>query len=81
MLAAKLGVPVVPVRLHGMDSVLHRRWRMARPGRVQVSFGPPLRLSGDDYQALAREVEQAVRALPPGDSATADATDLRRSTA
>jgi hypothetical protein len=36
---------------------------MARPGRVRVAFGAPLRLSGDDYEALALQVEQAVKAL------------------
>jgi hypothetical protein len=36
---------------------------MARPGRVRVAFGAPMRLKGDDYAALARRVEDAVRAL------------------
>jgi hypothetical protein len=36
---------------------------MASPGRVRVAFGPPLTLRGDDYEALARQVEGAVRAL------------------
>jgi hypothetical protein len=36
---------------------------MARPGRVRVAFGAPLRLAGDDYQALAARVESAVSAL------------------
>jgi long-chain acyl-CoA synthetase len=68
MIASRLQVPVVPVRLEGVDRVLHTTWRMARPGRCSVTFGPPLRLSGDDYAALAREVEEAVRRLhaPPG---------------
>ena len=35
---------------------------MARPGRVRVAFGAPLRLRGDDYEALAKQVEDAVRA-------------------
>jgi hypothetical protein len=30
---------------------------------VRVAFGEPLRLTGDDYEALAKRVEQAVRAL------------------
>jgi len=63
MIASRLGVPVVPVRLVGVDSVLHPTWRMARPGRVRVKFGRPLRLTGEDYEALARQVEDAVRAL------------------
>jgi hypothetical protein len=56
-------VPVVPVRIDGVDKVLHTSWRMARPGRVRVAFGAPLRLTGNDYGALAREVENAVRNL------------------
>ena len=36
MIASRLGVPVVPVRIVGLDKVLHPTWRMARPGRVRV---------------------------------------------
>jgi len=64
MIASRLDVPVVPIRLEGVDRVLHRTWHMARPGQVRVTFGPPLRLTGSDYEALARQVENAVRALP-----------------
>jgi hypothetical protein len=53
----------VPVRLEGLDRVLHHTWSMAKPGRVRVSFGAPLTLSGDDYEALAQQVESAVRTL------------------
>jgi long-chain acyl-CoA synthetase len=63
MIASRLRVPVVPVRIEGLDKVLPPSWRMARPGRVRVAFGAPLTLSGDDYEALARQVEEAVRAL------------------
>ena len=63
MIAARLGVPVVPVRLEGLEKVLHPSWRMARPGRVRVAFGTPLRLTGDDYEALAKQVENAVKRL------------------
>ncbi len=63
MIASRLGVPVVPVRLDGLERVLHHTWRMARPGRVRVAFGAPLTLTGDDYEALARQVEDAVRQL------------------
>ena len=61
MIASRLGVPVVPVRIDGLEHVLHVGWRMARPGRVRVAFGAPLRLIGDDYEALAKQVEDAVR--------------------
>ena len=63
MIASKLGIPVVPIRIVGMDKVLAEGWRMARPGRVDITFGPALRLAGDDYLALARQVEDAVRKL------------------
>jgi long-chain acyl-CoA synthetase len=63
MIASRLGVPVVPVRIVGLDKVLHPSWRMARPGRVRVAFGKPVHLSGDDYEELAKRVETAVRNL------------------
>ena len=63
MIASKLGAPVVPVRLDGLQHVLGVGRHMARPGRVRVAFGAPLRLVGDDYEALAKTVESAVRAL------------------
>ena len=63
MVAARLRVPIVPVRLKGLDHILHQSWRMARPGRAHVAFGPPLKLEGDDYRSLAQQVEAAVRTL------------------
>jgi len=63
MMASRLGVPVIPVRLEGVDRVLHQKMKMAKPGRVRVTFGAPMSLSGDDYSHLASEVEQVVRKL------------------
>ncbi len=63
MIASRLNVPVVPVRIDGLQHVLRVGWTMARPGRVRVTFGAPLRLVGDDYEELAKKVELAVRAL------------------
>ncbi len=63
MIASRLSVPVVPVRIVDMNKVLHPTWKMARPGPVRIAFGPPLSLSGDNYEALAKEVEEAVRRL------------------
>lgn len=65
MMASRLGLPVVPVRLEGVERVLHQGWRWPRRGAVRVSFGQPLMLEGDDYASLARRVEDAVVALPP----------------
>jgi long-chain acyl-CoA synthetase len=63
MMASKLDVPVVPVRLQNVDRVLHHTWKMAKPGRVTVSFGAPMRLSGENYEDLARQVEDAIRKM------------------
>jgi long-chain acyl-CoA synthetase len=63
MLASRLGIPVVPVKLEGLERVLHKSARMATPGRAKVKIGVPLRLEGSDYAALAKRVEEAVRAL------------------
>jgi long-chain acyl-CoA synthetase len=63
MIGSRLEVPIVPVRLSGLDRVLHHSARMATPGPARVAFGPPLRLAGDDYVGLAKQVEDGVRAL------------------
>jgi long-chain acyl-CoA synthetase len=63
MIGSRLELPVVPVRVEGVHEILHVRDKMARPGRVRVSFGAPMRLKGDDYAALAKQVEAAVRDL------------------
>lgn len=63
MVASRLDVPVVPVRLEGLDRVLHQTWKLPRSGPVRVAFGAPLRLKGEDYSALAKRVEEAVRGL------------------
>ena len=54
---------VVPVRIDGLDKVLHPSWKMVRPGPVRVAFGAPMHLQGEDYEALAKQVEEAVRRL------------------
>jgi long-chain acyl-CoA synthetase len=63
MIASRLDAPVIPVRLDGVDRVLHPSWFMVRPGQVRVAFGAPLRLRGEDYAALAQEVEKKVKSL------------------
>ena len=63
MIASRLQIPIVPVRIEGLDRILHVSWRMAKPGKARVTFGRPLTLEGDDYQALAQQVQEAVRSL------------------
>ena len=61
MLASRLHLPVVPVRLEGLERVLHKSAKFPTPGRARVKFGPALALEGDDYAALAKRIEEAVR--------------------
>jgi long-chain acyl-CoA synthetase len=63
MIASRLGVPVVPVRIDHVDRLLPVGAHFVRPGRVRVAFGAPLRLRGDDYAALAEQVEERVKSL------------------
>jgi long-chain acyl-CoA synthetase len=63
MMASKLGVPVVPIRIDGLEKVLHPKMKWPKKGPVRVAFGAPMRLSGDDYQALADQVHRAVKNL------------------
>ena len=55
MIGARLGVPVVPVRIEGLDKVLHPKYEMADAGPVRVAFGAPMRLTGDDYAGFGQE--------------------------
>jgi long-chain acyl-CoA synthetase len=63
MLASRARIPVVPVRLEGLEKVFHRdaHWPSHAPSKV--AFGAPLVLEGGDYAAEAKRVEDAVRRL------------------
>jgi long-chain acyl-CoA synthetase len=63
MIASRIGVPVVPVRLEGLDKVLPRHAKFPSVARAECRFGAPIVLTGNDYAALAAQVEAAVRAL------------------
>ena len=63
MIAARLNVPVVPIRLEGLDRILQPSWRWPKRGRARVAFGAPISLEGNDYAALSERIEAAVRAL------------------
>jgi long-chain acyl-CoA synthetase len=63
MIAARLDVPVVPVRIVGLDKVLHHTWKAPSRGPARITFGAPMSLKGNDYVALSAEVEAVVRTL------------------
>ncbi len=70
-LAARSGCPVVPVYVHGTDSVLPRGKRFPRIHPVTVYFGVPLHLSGEAghpdargiYRRLSDEVMKGIAEL------------------
>jgi len=54
---------VVPVRLDGLDRILHQTWKFPVRGPARVTFGAPIFLEGNDYAALSRTLEAGVRSL------------------
>ena len=73
MIAARLEIPVIPVRLEGLDRVLHQSWKFPKRGPARVTFGAPISLKGNDYSEMAGQLEAAVKAL---DQAPGPASDL-----
>jgi long-chain acyl-CoA synthetase len=63
MVAKQMRIPVIPIRLKGLDKVWHRNTIWPRPGPVEVHIGVPVSLKGDSYTALVKQVEDAVREL------------------
>ncbi|HEX5707949.1 MAG TPA: AMP-binding protein [Pyrinomonadaceae bacterium] len=65
VLATKLGVPVVPVRIEGLFELKQRgRKFFAPPGSVRVTFGEPVKFAPDEDPAeVTRELERRVAAL------------------
>ena len=63
MLASQLEVPVIPVRIEGINNIWPEGRRVPRVGRARVTFGSAMRFSGSDYEEIARRIEDAVKAL------------------
>lgn len=63
LMASRLSLPIVPVRVRGLDKVLHRTARHATPGPVRITFGAPFRLPPGDWRTLASQVQDAVEHL------------------
>lgn len=64
LMAVRLGVPVVPIRLEGLFEIysIHHEW--PEPGPLRVRFGEPLRFPAQtDYERAAQAIERAVLQL------------------
>ena len=59
LLAAELGIPVVPVKLNGLYELKRRRQYFAPKGMVSVRFGPAVRFDRSwESGAIAEELER-----------------------
>jgi long-chain acyl-CoA synthetase len=64
LLARKLDLPVVPVRIDGLFELKQKRKKLARPGTVRVRIGAPVRFEPNiDPESIARDLERRIREL------------------
>ena len=63
-LAARTGVPVVPIHIDGTGNIFAKGDKKPRPGSTTVTFGHPLLpLDGENSTRFAARIESAVAAL------------------
>jgi long-chain acyl-CoA synthetase len=64
LLANNLGIPVVPMRIHGLFEVKQAGRKFARPWKISVRIGRPMEFAaGTDPAQVARTLQRAVEAL------------------
>jgi long-chain acyl-CoA synthetase len=63
VMVQELAIPVVPVRIDGLERVLPRDANWPRRGRVVVTFGEPLRFAGQTVDAIVEQSAAAVASL------------------
>jgi long-chain acyl-CoA synthetase len=64
LLAERLGIPVVPVRIDGLFELKQKGKHMTRPGTIRVSIGAPVRFEpGTDPGTIAKKLEGSVASL------------------
>ncbi len=64
LLANNLGIPVLPMRIVGLFEVKRSGKKFARPGKIHVRIGKPMKFAaGSDAGEIARKLQTAVEAL------------------
>jgi long-chain acyl-CoA synthetase len=64
LLATRLNVPVVPIRLDGAYGPKQRHRRYAKPGEIRVTIGEPVRYAPDrDPREIAADLQRRVESL------------------
>ena len=58
MLAARLDIPVVPMRIDGLYDMKMKRHKIARPGQLTVVIGKPMRFPpGTPPEEITNQLE------------------------
>jgi len=63
IMVKELGIPVVPIKISGTEQVLPPGARFPKPGRVTVTFGPPLHFRSEEPAEIVEKTRQAVERL------------------
>lgn len=64
LLANNLGLPIVPMRIDGLFELKQAGKKLARPGKISIKIGPPVRFeAGKDPREIARELQKIVEDL------------------
>jgi len=64
LLANNLGIPIVPMRIHGLFELKQRGKKFARPYTVRVKIGVPVLFpQGSDPTRIARELQKKLEEL------------------
>jgi len=64
LLAANLGIPLLPMRIVGLFEVKHAGRKFAAPWKIGVRIGEPMKFEpGTDPEKIAAEVQRAVESL------------------
>ena len=64
MMAVRLRIPIIPVRITGLFEVysIHDKW--PKPGPVEITFGQPVRFPATaSFESVARTLENAIRQM------------------
>lgn len=64
LLATRLGIPVVPMRIDGLFELKHAGRRFARPGQIRVRIGKPVSFAlTEEASSIAAELQKRVEDL------------------
>jgi long-chain acyl-CoA synthetase len=64
LLANRLQVPIVPMRINGLFERKQAGWKFAWPGQIRVKIGLPVKFPPDsDPESIARELQKKVAEL------------------